>query len=54
MIINFKKNEIINNRKMQKFAIFDMKSFKINSIVKLEMIVIIQVNTEVLHIVYVI
>ena len=45
--------------KMQKFAIFLKKSLKINilkikDIVKLEIIFIIQVNTEVLHMVYVI
>ena len=42
--------------KMQKFAIFVNKSLKINilkikNIVKLEIIVIIQVNTEMLHLV---
>ena len=45
--------------KMQKFAIFAKKSLKINilkikNIAKSEIIVIIQVNTEVLHIEYVI
>ena len=44
---------------MQKFAILLKTSFKINiskkkNIVKLEIIVIMQVNAEVLHIVYVI
>ena len=45
--------------KMQKFALFLNKSLKINvsvikSIVKLEIIVIIQMNTEVMSIIYVI
>ena len=63
-IINFKQKEVIkkmnsrNHIKMQKFVIFVKKSLKINilkikNIVKVEIIVIIQVNnTEVLHIVY--
>ena len=55
-IINFKNKNFI---KMHKFTIFVKKSLKINtlklkSIVKLEILVIIEVNTEVLHIVYVI
>ena len=43
--------------KMQKFAIFVKKNFKVNTskiinIVKLEIIAIIQENIEVLHITY--
>ena len=40
--------------KMQKFNIFVKKSLKIKNFIKLEIIVVIQVNTEVIHIVYVI
>ena len=55
-------NEQTNKRryiKMQKFPIFVTKSLNINilktrNIVKLQIIVITQVNTEVLHMVYVI
>ena len=55
-IINFKNKNFI---KVQKFTIFVKTSLKINilklkSIVKLEILAIIEVNTEVLHIVYVI
>ena len=66
-IINFKKkkNEIINKTnsrnymKMQKVFIFGKKILKTNisqikSIAKLEIIAIIQVNTEVLHLMHLI
>ena len=65
-IINFKKkkNEVINKRasgimKMQKSVMFVKKNlkiikWKIKNIVKLEVIVIIQGNIEVLYIAYVI
>ena len=43
-----------NHIKTQKSTIFIKKSLKIKSIVKLETIVIIQENIELVHIVYVI
>ena len=52
-IINFKKTNK-NYMKMQKFVIFVKKNSKIKNIVKLEIIVIIQGNIEVLRIAYVI
>ena len=65
-IINFEKKKISyqqqssrNHMKMQKSVIFVKKNLKINiwklkNIVKLEIIVIMQENKEVLHIAYVI
>ena len=64
-IIKKEKNEIINQKssrnfmKMQKSVLFVKKNLKtnigkINSITKLEIIVSIQENIEVLHIAYVV
>ena len=39
---------------MQKFNKFVKKSLKMKNFIKLEIIVVMQVNTEVIHIVYVI
>ena len=59
-ITNFKKKkyEVINKWtagikwKFKKYGIFVKKKLKINNIIKLEIIAIMKVNIEVLHIVY--